>query len=63
MIPGYWMLFVMDRDGVPSIAKIMMIGLDSRKTIQPAEELLSEMDEQKCEHELLQHLGNFCSQY
>lgn len=47
LIPGYWMLFVMDRDGVPSIAKIMMIGLDSTKTIQPAEEPLGEMDEQK----------------
>ncbi|KAJ9489215.1 hypothetical protein VN97_g4066 [Penicillium thymicola] len=48
LIPGYWMLFVMDRNGVPSIAKIMMIGLDNTKTIQPAmEESLSEMDEQK----------------
>lgn len=63
LIPGYWMLFVMDRDGVPSIAKIIMIGLDSTKTIQPAQEPLGEMDEQKCEHELPHPLGNFCSQY
>ncbi|KAJ5488377.1 Galactose oxidase/kelch beta-propeller [Penicillium expansum] len=47
LIPGYWMLFVMDRDGVPSIAKIMMIGLDNRQTIQPAEEQSSAIDEQK----------------
>ncbi|KAJ5945489.1 hypothetical protein N7516_005657, partial [Penicillium verrucosum] len=36
LIPGYWMLFVMDRDGVPSIAKENYDDwLDNTKTIQP----------------------------
>jgi galactose oxidase len=50
LIPGYWMLFVMDRNGVPSIAKIMMIGLDPKKTIQAWEDPPSETDEPNCEH-------------
>jgi hypothetical protein len=35
LIPGYWMLFVMDEAGVPSVSKIMMIGLDKKRIIQP----------------------------
>lgn len=50
LIPGYWMLFVMDRDGVPSVAKIMMIGLDPKKTIQAWEEPLGVTEEENCEH-------------
>jgi galactose oxidase len=49
LIPGYWMLFVMDREGVPSIAKIMMIGLNS-KTIQSSEDVFGMTEEQNCEH-------------
>lgn len=51
LIPGYWMLFVMDRDGVPSIAKIMMIGLDSPKTIDAAQDPLGMMEAQNSKHE------------
>lgn len=50
LIPGYWMLFVMDQDGVPSIAKTIMIGLDSKKTIQSSEDPLGMAEEQECEH-------------
>ncbi|KAL1867031.1 hypothetical protein Plec18167_008822 [Paecilomyces lecythidis] len=38
LIPGYWMLFVLDNDGVPSIAKTIMITVDQKNTIQPAKE-------------------------
>ncbi|CAG8299042.1 unnamed protein product [Penicillium olsonii] len=50
LIPGYWMLFVMDRDGTPSIAKIMMIGVDGQKTIQ-SPDLMEMEDAENCEHE------------
>lgn len=33
LIPGYWMLFVIDAEGVPSVAKIMMISVNNRNTI------------------------------
>ncbi|KAJ6191442.1 CAZyme family AA5 [Penicillium mononematosum] len=46
LIPGYWMLFVMDEAGVPSIAKIMMIGLDKKRTIQPAQDPLGLLEAQ-----------------
>jgi len=32
LIPGPWMLFVMDKDGVPSIAQFIMITVDSKKS-------------------------------
>ncbi|KAE8393311.1 hypothetical protein BDV23DRAFT_191756 [Aspergillus alliaceus] len=32
-IPGYWMLFVMDKEGVPSIAKIIMVTVGKTKTL------------------------------
>lgn len=49
LTPGYWMLFVMDRDGVPSIAKIIMITVNGQKTIQSSE-VEEEEVEQNCEH-------------
>jgi galactose oxidase len=52
LIPGYWMLFVMDAEGVPSVAKIMMIGLNSN-TIEPSEDSFGTVEEQNCEHDLL----------
>ncbi|KAJ5684890.1 Galactose oxidase/kelch beta-propeller [Penicillium maclennaniae] len=42
LIPGYWMLFVMDQDGVPSIAKTIMITLDNKKTLDVPQGLLDE---------------------
>ncbi|KAJ5770413.1 uncharacterized protein N7511_002464 [Penicillium nucicola] len=53
LIPGYWMLFVMDKDGVPSVAKIMMVGLDPKKTIKAWGEPEDEAEEQNCEHGFL----------
>ncbi|OQE14690.1 hypothetical protein PENFLA_c036G07699 [Penicillium flavigenum] len=53
LIPGYWMLFVMDEAGVPSIAKIMMIGLDKKRTIQPAQDPLGQLEAQNSKHESL----------
>ncbi|KAJ5726994.1 hypothetical protein N7493_006021 [Penicillium malachiteum] len=50
LIPGYWMLFVMDREGVPSVAQIMMVGLDSQVTYPNWEPTLDMMDEENCEH-------------
>jgi galactose oxidase len=50
LIPGYWMLFVMDQDGVPSIAKIIMVGVDNKKTIKAPEDPPNVTDEQNCEH-------------
>ncbi|CAG7987354.1 unnamed protein product [Penicillium nalgiovense] len=46
LIPGYWMLFVMDNEGAPSIAKIMMVGLDKKRTIQPAQDPLGLLEAQ-----------------
>jgi len=51
LIPRYWMLFVMDRNSVPSIAKIMMIGVNDKKTIEPLEDSFGMTEEQNCEHE------------
>ncbi|KAJ5820907.1 uncharacterized protein N7525_010191 [Penicillium rubens] len=51
LIPGYWMLFVMDEAGVPSVSKIMMIGLDKKRTIQPAQDPLGLLEAQSSKHE------------
>jgi galactose oxidase len=51
LIPGYWMLFVMDKYGVPSVAKIMMIGLDKERTVQPAQDSLGLLEAQNSKHE------------
>ncbi|KAJ5493655.1 Galactose oxidase/kelch beta-propeller [Penicillium fimorum] len=40
LIPGYWMLFVMDKNGVPRIAKTMMITVNNKKTLDAPQELL-----------------------
>ncbi|PMD56242.1 carbohydrate-binding module family 32 [Hyaloscypha bicolor E] len=32
LIPGPWMLFVMDRDGVPSFAQTIMVTVDTKKS-------------------------------
>ncbi|KAJ5481209.1 Galactose oxidase/kelchbeta-propeller [Penicillium sp. IBT 31633x] len=45
LIPGYWMLFVMDQDGVPSIAKTIMVTVNSRKTLDSQNEILNEIEE------------------
>ncbi|CAI7583364.1 unnamed protein product [Penicillium bialowiezense] len=37
LIPGYWMLFVMDSEGVPSVAKIIMVGVNNRKSIESSD--------------------------
>ncbi|PVH90017.1 carbohydrate-binding module family 32 [Cadophora sp. DSE1049] len=39
IIPGYWMVFVMDKDGVPSIAKTIMVTVHNEKTAEPPKEL------------------------
>ncbi|KAJ5131622.1 Galactose oxidase/kelch beta-propeller [Penicillium atrosanguineum] len=44
LIPGYWMLFVMDQDGVPSIAKTIMITVNDKKTLDATQELLDEFN-------------------
>jgi galactose oxidase len=38
LIPGYWMLFVMDADGVPSIAEIIMVGVNNRNSIESSDD-------------------------
>ncbi|CAG8234191.1 unnamed protein product, partial [Penicillium nalgiovense] len=53
LIPGYWVLFVMDNEGAPSIAKIMMVGLDKKRTIQPAQDPLGLLEAQNSKHGLL----------
>ncbi|KAH8771504.1 putative galactose oxidase precursor [Hyaloscypha finlandica] len=32
LIPGPWMLFVMDQDGVPSVAEFIMVTVDTKKS-------------------------------
>ncbi|KAK0104922.1 hypothetical protein ONS95_005185 [Cadophora gregata] len=49
LIPGPWMLFVMDQDGVPSIAQFIMITVDGKKSAglldeEESEEEFSRMD-------------------
>ncbi|KAJ9248383.1 CAZyme family AA5 [Paecilomyces variotii] len=52
LIPGYWMLFVMDNDGVPSIAKTIMITVEHKqKTIQPAKEHHAEISSESLDLE------------
>jgi galactose oxidase len=53
LIPGYWMLFVMDEEGVPSVAKIMMVEVDPKKTIEAWEEPQGLIEEPECEHSSL----------
>ncbi|KGO47189.1 Galactose oxidase/kelch, beta-propeller [Penicillium expansum] len=45
LIPGYWMLFVIDQDGVPSIAKTIMITVNNKNTLDTPQELLDEFHE------------------
>ncbi|CCC14578.1 hypothetical protein SMACR_09672 [Sordaria macrospora] len=52
VIPGYWMLFVMDETGTPSIAKTILIT-SNVKTIEAS-------DETQCEHGFLsEHLPSW----
>lgn len=46
IIPGYWMLFVMDGQGVPSKAKTIMVTVHNTETADPLEELYDHSDEQ-----------------
>lgn len=50
LIPGYWMLFVLDQHGVPSISKTIMITVDSKKTLDAPQELLDEFDAAEQKH-------------
>lgn len=50
LIPGYWMLFVMDKNGVPSIAKTMMITVNNKKTLDAPQELLDEFNAAEQSH-------------
>ena len=45
LIPGPWMLFVMDRDGVPSFAQTIMVTVDTKKSAGLLDE---EEDEEEC---------------
>jgi galactose oxidase len=47
------MLFVMDEEGVPSVAKIMMVEVDPKKTIEAWEEPQGLIEEPECEHSSL----------
>ncbi|KAE8357035.1 hypothetical protein BDV28DRAFT_126109 [Aspergillus coremiiformis] len=50
-IPGYWMLFVMDHHGVPSIAKFIMVTVSNTKTLEPPETSHVESADEDCKHE------------
>lgn len=54
IIPGPWMVFIMDKHGVPSIAKIILVTSNDKKTTDLSEELYSEPDEDQCKYSLFQ---------
>ncbi|TVY51290.1 Galactose oxidase [Lachnellula cervina] len=47
IIPGPWMVFIMDRFGVPSIAKIIMVTVNNKKTAELSEDLSGEPHEEQ----------------
>ena len=53
IIPGHWMLFVMDKDGVPSIAKAIMVPVVNETAVKPLKEMYSVPSEEQCKHRLL----------
>ncbi|KAI1075151.1 hypothetical protein F5B20DRAFT_585558 [Whalleya microplaca] len=62
IIPGYWMLFVIDEEGVLSIAKTIMVTADKkdhRETVERPKELLGNPNDNEGDHGLF----NFCWQY
>ncbi|KAJ5793409.1 Galactose oxidase/kelch beta-propeller [Penicillium paradoxum] len=64
LIPGYWMLFVMDQDGVPSIAKTIMITANSKKTLDSDGEIRAEIDAadaEGCDHWNLEQYWRYFS--
>ncbi|KAJ5929680.1 Galactose oxidase/kelch beta-propeller [Penicillium verhagenii] len=50
LIPGYWMLFVMDQDGVPSIAKTIMITVNDKKALDAPQSLIDEFNAAEQKH-------------